>query len=129
MITGHTYNWITLNCFGTTHPLICYILLQKMKSFCNSFCHWLTCGLVLHSWLWAQHSTISLILKVKSALDGWITWVYVIWASTRESLSSGFANNKGADQPAHPRSMISAFVICFLKSIISKLGTGEISIF
>ena len=26
----------------------------------------------------------------------------------------GFANNTGADQPAHPRSLISAFVIRFL---------------
>ena len=41
----------------------------------------------------------------------------------------GFANNTGADQPAHPRSLISAYVIRFLKSIISKLATREISIF
>ena len=41
----------------------------------------------------------------------------------------GFANNTGADQPAHPHSLIRAFVICFLESIISKLATGEISIF
>ena len=41
----------------------------------------------------------------------------------------GFANKKGADQPAHPRSLISAFVIRFLKSIISKLATSEISAF
>ena len=40
-----------------------------------------------------------------------------------------FANNKGADQPAHPRSLISAFVIRFSESSISKLATGEISIF
>ena len=40
-----------------------------------------------------------------------------------------FANNKGADQPAHPRSLISASVIRFLKSIISRLATSEISIF
>ena len=40
----------------------------------------------------------------------------------------GFANNTGADQPAHPRSLISAFVIRFLKSIICKLATSEISI-
>ena len=33
----------------------------------------------------------------------------------------GFANNKGADQPAHPRRLISAFVILFLESIISKV--------
>ena len=37
-----------------------------------------------------------------------------------------FANIKGADQPAHPRSLISAFVIRLLESIISKLATGEI---
>ena len=36
--------------------------------------------------------------------------------------------NKGADQPAHPCSLISAFVICFLESITSKVATGEISI-
>ena len=41
----------------------------------------------------------------------------------------GFANNTGADQPAHPRSLISAFVIRFLVSIISRLATSEISIF
>ena len=41
----------------------------------------------------------------------------------------GFANNTGADQPAHPRSLISAFVIRFVESIICKLATGEISIF
>ena len=47
----------------------------------------------------------------------------------RENLSSGLTNNTGADQPAHPRRLISAFVIRFLESIISKLATGEISIF
>ena len=41
----------------------------------------------------------------------------------------GFANNTGADQPALPRSLISAFVILFLESIISRLPTSEISIF
>ena len=41
----------------------------------------------------------------------------------------GFVNNKGADQPAHPRSLISAFVIRLLESFISKLATREISLF
>ena len=58
----------------------------------------------------------------------WVV-IVIIWASTRENLSSGFANSKGADQPAHPRRLISAFVIRFLESIIYKLNTGEISIF
>ena len=41
----------------------------------------------------------------------------------------GFANNKGADEPAHPRSLISTFVIRFLENCICKFATGEISIF
>ena len=39
------------------------------------------------------------------------------------------ANNKGADQPVHPRSLISAFVICLLESKISKLTSCIILIF
>ena len=53
---------------------------------------------------------------------------FAIWASMQETLSSGFANNKGVDQPAHPHSLISAFVILFLESITSKVATGDISI-
>ena len=35
----------------------------------------------------------------------------IIWASWRENLSlRGFANNKGADQPALPGSLTSAFI-------------------
>ena len=41
----------------------------------------------------------------------------------------GIATNTGADQPAHPRSLISAFVISYLESIICELATGEISTF
>ena len=53
----------------------------------------------------------------------------IIWASTRENPSSGFANNKGADQPTRLCSLISTFVIRLLKSIISRPATNEISIF
>ena len=38
----------------------------------------------------------------------------------------GLANNTVADQPAHPRSLVSAFIIRYLESIICKLATGEI---
>ena len=50
-----------------------------------------------------------------------------IYGSWRENITlRGFANNKGADKPAHPRSLISAYVIRSLESIISQLATGEI---
>ena len=41
----------------------------------------------------------------------------------------GVANTTGADQPAHPRSLISAFVNRVFESTISKLATSEISVF
>ena len=46
-----------------------------------------------------------------------------------ETCHRGFENNTGVDQPAHPRSLISAFDIRFLESIISRLAMSEISIF
>ena len=38
-----------------------------------------------------------------------------------------YANKKGADQPAHPRSLISTFVVRCLNSIISLDSIAEIS--
>ena len=38
-----------------------------------------------------------------------------------------FANNKGADQPAHPHSLISAFVARCLDSVLSLVYVTEIS--
>ena len=49
----------------------------------------------------------------------------IIWARREKTCFRGFANNTGADQPAHPRSLISAFVFRFLESIISRLATSE----
>ena len=40
-----------------------------------------------------------------------------------------YANNKGADQPAHPRSLISAFVVRCLDSVISLVSLTKISSF
>ena len=51
------------------------------------------------------------------------------WALTRENLSSGRVNNKGAGQSAHPCSLISAFIFRSLESIISRHAKGEISVF
>ena len=50
-----------------------------------------------------------------------------IWATSWENLILPCANNKGADQPAHPRSLISTFVVRFLDSVIHVLATSEIS--
>ena len=53
----------------------------------------------------------------------------IIWPRRDKTCLRGFANNTGVDKPAHPRSLISAFLIRFSESIIYKLATGKISIF
>ena len=55
--------------------------------------------------------------------------ISIIGPRREKTCLRGFANNKGADQPAYPRSLISAFVIRLLETIISALATSEISIF
>ena len=40
-----------------------------------------------------------------------------------------YANNKGADQPAHPHSLICVFVLRSLDGIISLVSRSEISRF
>ena len=44
----------------------------------------------------------------------------IIWTSMRETITLLLANNKGADQPAHTRSLISTFVIHYLKSNVTR---------
>ena len=48
---------------------------------------------------------------------------------SEETCLWGFANSTCTDQPAHLRSLISAFVVHFLESTICKLATGKISFF
>ena len=53
------------------------------------------------------------------------------WASTRENLSSVVCEQHRrrpacTDQPGHPRSLTSAFVVGFLERIIRKLASGGI---
>ena len=50
---------------------------------------------------------------------------FISWVSTPENLSARFVNNNGVDQPVHPRTLISAFVIHLFKSIF-KLATIRI---
>ena len=50
------------------------------------------------------------------------------FALARESLTLLHAKIKGTDQPAHARSLVSAFVIRSIESIIANLATFNISI-
>ena len=50
----------------------------------------------------------------------------IIWAMSWQNLFMPYANNKGAGQPAHPRSLISAFVAHFLDSVIPLVSISQI---
>ena len=51
----------------------------------------------------------------------------VVWATSWENLFMPYSNNKGADQPAHPRSLIGTFVFRFLDSIIPLVPISKLS--
>ena len=48
-----------------------------------------------------------------------------IWATSLENLFMPYVTNKGTDQPAHPRSLISAFVVHCLDSIIPLVSISS----
>ena len=58
-------------------------------------------------------------------------YIYIciyIYKPRHEKMSlMSYVNNKGADQPAHPHSLISAFVVRCLDSVISLDLIAEIS--
>ena len=54
---------------------------------------------------------------------------YIIGPCCDFLLTLSNVNNKGADQPVHPRNLISTFVVHILKSMTAKLATCKISRF
>ena len=75
-------------------------------------------------------STRPMHLPLSQGVDSLILMIEVVYGPRREKSSlQGFANKKGADQPAYTCRLISAFVILFLGSTISKLATSKILIF
>ena len=76
-------------------------------------------------------------LTLTGGCTGWSKSIHVkmphCWKShgpqREKTCLGGFANNTGADQPAHPCSLIRTFVILLLESTIFNLATGKISIF
>ena len=52
---------------------------------------------------------------------------HIIWATSWQNLFMPYVNNKDADQPAHPCSLISTFIVHCLDSIIPILSKFKIS--
>ena len=58
----------------------------------------------------------------------WFNDTYSNWTAT-EKTCPVICNNKGPDQPAHPRSLISNFAVCFLRRLIPRLASFEKKIY
>ena len=78
--------------------------------------------------LWSDSSRSSPIwvYPVCPVLSVWETITVHLSRAMRKRLMS-YANNKGADQPAHPHSLISAFVVHCLDSVMSLVSVTKIS--
>ena len=64
----------------------------------------------------------------KDLVCSWSTSVSSIYEPGHEKMClMSYANIKGADQPAHPRSLIRAFIVRCLDSILSLDSIAEIS--
>ena len=74
--------------------------------------------------------TDSIPVSLKKFLaDKRFVYVGLFGLQCEKTCLQGFANNTGADQPAHPRSLISTFVISLFGEYLGKLAIDEISIF
>ena len=71
-----------------------------------------------YNWLLGWPNSSKAVINLKS---------FNIWATSWENLFITYANNKGADQPALPHSLISTFVVHCLDSIICLVSISEIS--
>ena len=62
------------------------------------------------------------------AREGQEAWASTsLWNSMRDPSTLLLVNNKGADQPAHSRSLVSAFVIRYLKSKVTRSDISQFS--
>ena len=66
------------------------------------------------------------VLRWERLFQNSILLADINWATSWENLFLPYANDKGSDQPAHPRSLISAFVVHCLDSIIPLLAIVKI---
>ena len=124
VFAGHTLILLVLSCRGS------FQLYQDNEKILWSV-HW-----TVFSWecLLPQTEFIcnptvqqfGLIIELISFLHSNIQWSY-IWTTSWQSLLLPYANNRGTDQPVHPRRLICAFVFRCLDSIISLLAIAEIS--
>ena len=83
-------------------------------------------GTVILSISWRVLDELMLYWRYWFSVTQTLNWKYV-WAMSWESLFLPLTNTRGADQSAQPRSLISAFVVRCLDSIMPLVSISKIS--
>ena len=122
-VKPHCWNFRIITAFFQVSKLLGFLRHHAVSYLCSR--PWLlhqillglpyptTLGVYLHHWLWKKETTIISINMGQ--------------VMRKRVLCHTYANNKGADQPAHLRSLFSAFVVRCLDSIIPLISISEIS--
>ena len=112
--------WSVLSSLATAYVLpdgcVCMTLLCALLCFCCVFCLYL---------IRMQRNCAVSLQSLSYSLEFAMAESYLSPVMRNPVLP--YANNKGADQPAHQRSLISTFVVYFLDSIILLVSISKIS--
>ena len=105
------------------------------SNFFITYSIWFRCPKILfylniHSWRAVTDVTLMTLQNKRIFFSVFIVWS--LWGVTKydhvmRKPVYAYANNKGTDQPAHSCSLISAFVVRCLDSIIPALAKAELS--
>ena len=91
----------------------------------GNLCFSCMCLFILHT----SVSVLFLCLVVSGIGSGLSLWHTLPAPGHAKTWLIPYANNKGADQPAHPGSLISTFVVRCLDSMICILAISKVSRF
>ena len=126
----HLFSQIISNWYATILDIFYVFMVSDQRAFSSkSYDLVPTCivgrgtCLVGHLFAWQHFLFDVFLLLLLVSEEGCYLWLATSW----ENLFMPYANNKGADQPAHPRSLISFFVVRCLGCIISLVSISEIS--
>ena len=98
---------------------------RLISVFAGHTCHFV--GFVMRRLKFESFLNTELNARFRSIL--WCRVESIIWARSCEKCLMSYANNKGADQLAHPRSLIRTFVVRCLDSMICILAISKVSRF
>ena len=114
--------YLILMLFASILFRLYHVILLKIIKICMFF--YVHVYTILHVFMFHHVSTIRMMQCTSNYT---FTKLHKYMSRAMRKCVMSYANHKGADQPAHPRSLISAFVVRCSDNIISLVSIAEIS--